>query len=334
MPPRAAFFSREEAGDPLVDSGSDSPSDPRALPYGSQKRKGGFGDDFRRFFVRGLATLLPTLITLWLLVWVWNFLWNSVGVYIIWLIERVWWTLGRKHIVEELPAGEIARRVREAGWEQPLGVLLAVLLVYVVGVFVGNLIGRTMWRVLERAVMRLPLVKAIYPAVKQVTDFLLADREARTGHFQGSRVVAVQARSQGIWSIGLVTGSGYRPLNDAVRGDMITVFIPSSPTSFSGYVVVAHREAVVDLPLTVEEALRMLVSGGVIVPDAALLDSHGRPVAVDPATRQAAAPALPPGWSIREGGPRAEAAAGPELLGGAPGTARLGVSGQERPDRG
>jgi len=327
---------------PLVDSGSESPSDPQVLSYGSRKRKRGFSNDFRRFFVRGLATLLPTLITLWLLVWVWNFLWNSVGVYIIWLIERVWWTLGRKHIIfDEVPAGEIARRFRESGFEQPLGVFLAVLLVYVVGVFVGNLIGRTMWRVLERAVMRLPLVKAIYPAVKQVTDFLLADREARTGQFSGSRVVAVQARSQGIWSIGLVTGSGYRPLNDAVHGDMITVFIPSSPTSFSGYVVVAHREAVVDLPLTVEEALRMLVSGGVIVPDQthsaasaqALLDSHGQPVAVDPATRQAAVPALP-GWTIREGGRGAEAAAGPEKRGGPSESAGLAVGGEERQGRG
>jgi uncharacterized membrane protein len=318
----------------LDDSGAESPSDPRVASRGSRERKVGFGDDFRRFFVRGLATLLPTLITLWLLVWVWNFLWNSVGIYIIWFIERVWWTLGRKHVVEELPAGEIARRVRESGWEQPLGVLLAILLVYVVGVFVGNLIGRTMWRVLERAVMRLPLVKAIYPAVKQVTDFLLADREARAGQFQGSRVVAVQARSQGIWSIGLVTGSGYRPLNDAVRGDMVTVFIPSSPTSFSGYVVVAHREAIVDLPLTVEEALRMLISGGVIVPDRSMLEARHEPVTVDPATRQAIVSALPPGWTIQDGRPDGSSPPAAELVGGGPGPAGAPMAGGEREGRG
>jgi uncharacterized membrane protein len=296
------------------------------LPNGSTKPRVGFSDDFRRFFVRGLATLLPTLITLWLLVWVWNFLWNSVGVYIIWLIERVWWTLGRKHIFfDELPAGEVARRFRDSGFEQPLGVFLAVLLVYVVGVFVGNLIGRTMWRVLERAVMRLPLVKAIYPAVKQVTDFLLADREARSGQFSGSRVVAVQARSQGIWSIGLVTGSGYPPLNNAVQGDMVTVFIPSSPTSFSGYVVVAHREAIVDLPLTVEEALRMLISGGVIVPNPALLDSHGSPALADPAGRQAIAAVLPSGWTIRQEAPES-AASGPALRARSAGSGQAGSS--------
>ena len=87
-----------------------------------------------------------------------------------------------------------------------VGVLLAILLVYIIGVFVGNFIGRTIWRLAEMAVMRIPLVRAIYPAVKQVTDFLLAER----GHnqFAGSRVVAVQPHEKGIWSIGLVTGRG------------------------------------------------------------------------------------------------------------------------------
>ena len=274
------------------------PDRPQDLPIAPDRdsRKASFGEDFRRFFVRGLATLLPTLITLWLLVWAWNFLWNTVGTWLIWLIEWVWWTLGRQHVVSELPAGEIARRVRTSWWEQPLGVTLAILIVYIVGVFVGNLIGRTMWRLVERAVMRLPLIKAIYPAVKQVTDFLLADRAAQAGQFQGSRVVAVQARSQGIWSIGLVTGSGYRPINQAVHGDMVTVFIPSSPTSFSGYVVVAHREAVIELPLTVEEALRMLVSGGVIVPEkgAASLE-------IPPASELEAHLAMPPAeWRLEQ----------------------------------
>jgi uncharacterized membrane protein len=142
-------------------------------------------------------------------------------------------------------------------------VLLAVLLVYIVGVFVGNFIGRTFYRIAERAVMKIPLVRAVYPAVKQVTDFLLARRK---DPFEGSRVVAVQPHEQGIWSIALVTGAGLRALTDVVGEEMVTVFVPSSPTAFSGYVMVVPRRSVVELPLTVEEAMRLLVSGGVIVP--------------------------------------------------------------------
>src|SRR5262249_51113124 len=88
----------------------------------------------------------------------------------------------------------------------------------------------------------------------------------KAGQFEESRVVAVHARDPNVWSIGLVTGSGLRPLSEMVGGEMVTVFIPSSPTAFSGYVVVVSRDAVVELPLKVEEAMRLLVSGGVVAP--------------------------------------------------------------------
>ena len=227
-----------------------------------KKTRVGFSEDFRRFFVRGLAALLPTLITLSLVLWVWDLLWNNVGRYILLLIRELQYKLD--------PNASLTRIRFE--WSEDsfknrlIGVLLAILLIYIVGVFVGNLIGRTAWRIAERAVMRVPLIRAIYPAVKQVTDFLLAERKQT---FEGSRVVAVHARGPNVWSIGLVTGGGLRPLNEAVSEEMVTVFIPSSPTAFSGYVVVVPRDAVVELPLTVEEAMRLLVSGGVITPGTA-----------------------------------------------------------------
>jgi uncharacterized membrane protein len=160
-------------------------------------------------------------------------------------------------------------------------VLLAVLLVYILGVFVGNFIGRTLYRLGEMAVLRIPLVRAIYPAVKQVTDFLLAERG---GQFEASRVVAVQPHAKGIWSIGLVTGSqGIRTLTDAVGHEMVTVFIPSSPTAFTGYVLVVPKDSVVELPLTVEEAMRLLVSGGVLTPKSQVQPPGDPPGAQEPA---------------------------------------------------
>jgi uncharacterized membrane protein len=235
----------------------------RPLPK-KKKERVGFSEDFRRFFLRGLAALLPTLITLSLLVWVWNFLWEALGRHLIFGIKWTWVTLAEEGLVESEPAGYIGRY-----WSDDLlrtkvvGVLLAIILVYVVGVFVGNLIGRQMWRIAEVAVMKIPIVRAIYPAVKQVTDFVIADRGS---HFEGSRVVAVQPHEKGIWSIGLITGPGLPPLSRATGAEMVTVFVPSSPTAFSGYVLVVPRQSVVELPLSVEEAMRLLVSGGVLVP--------------------------------------------------------------------
>ena len=235
-------------------------------PSKSPRQRVSFGQDFRRFFVSGTAALLPTLITLWLLVWAWNFLWESLGRHIIFGIKWMWLTMAERGHVPMVPAGYIGRY-----WSEELlltriiGVGLAVLLVYLIGVIVGNFIGRTFYRLAERAVMRIPLVRAVYPAVKQVTDFLLAKRGP--GQFAGSRVVAVQPHASSIWSIGLVTGVGLKPLSDATGEEMVTVFIPSSPTAFSGYVLVVPRKNIVELPLTVEEAMRLLISGGVIVPE-------------------------------------------------------------------
>jgi len=247
---------------------SDAKNPPATQPSADARpgaRKPNFSEDFRRFFLRGLAALLPTLVTLWLLVWVWNFLWGSLGQNIVWGLTRIWDTPGDVGLLPVVITGhpQILDFLWHPDWAitRVVGVGLSLVLVYTVGVFVGNYIGRTAWRAAEVGVLRIPLVRAIYPAVKQVTDFVLSERSSQ---FQQSRVVAVQPHEKGIWSIGLVTGPGIKTLSDAVGHDMVTVFIPSTPTAFTGYVMVVPRSELVELPLKVEEAMRLLVSGGVI----------------------------------------------------------------------
>jgi uncharacterized membrane protein len=224
-----------------------------------------FGDDFRRFFVSGMAALLPTLITLWLLVWAWNFLWENLGRHIIAGIKWTWASMAEAGLVRFEPYGYIGRYWADDLLRTKLvGVLLAVLLVYVIGVIIGNFIGRTFYRLIESTVMRIPLVRAVYPAVKQVTDFVLSSR--RGERFATSHVVAVQPHEQGIWSIGLITGGGLPSLAQVTGEELVTVFVPSTPTAFTGYVLVVPRRNVVELPMSVEDAMRLLVSGGVIAP--------------------------------------------------------------------
>lgn len=210
--------------------------------------------------MRGLAALLPTLITLLVLLYIWNALWEYLGRHLIFIIKSIWFALSS----DETPAGHIGRVWAEDKFTTRLvGVLLAIVAVYIVGLLVGNLIGRTAWKIGEVIAMKIPVIRAIYPAVKQVTDFVLQERKPQ---FQFSRVVAVQPHEKGIWSIGLVTGEGLRPLAEATGEEMVTVFVPSSPTAFSGYVLVVPRESVIELPMSVEEAMRLLISGGVIAP--------------------------------------------------------------------
>ena len=222
-----------------------------------------FSTDFRRFFVRGLSTILPTLITLWLIVWVWNFLWAYLGEYTVYLISLAWENAYHPKTVGPYKPGSYLSLRLQPWMVQLIGVTAAVIAVYVLGMFVGHFLGRTAYRLIEVAVMRIPFVRAIYPAVQQVTDFVLADRK---DHFAESRVVAVKAHEDNIWSIGLVTGS-LKSLADVIGEEMVTVFVPSSPTSLSGYVLVVPRSRLIDLPLSVEEAMRLLVTGGVISPE-------------------------------------------------------------------
>ena len=228
------------------------------------RRRRSFGEDFQRFFLRGLGTLLPTIITIAVVWWVINFLWDSIGWYLIELVKRVWIILVQNDLVDPRNGTYIREYWQEDQWyTKVVGVALALLAIYLVGLLVGNFIGRAFYRLAERLVMKIPVIRALYPAVKQVTDFLVGGREAQ---FEGSRVVAVKPHAGDIWSVALVTGSGLPPLTQATREEMVTVFVPSSPTAFSGYVMIVPRSGVVELPMSVEEAMRLLVSGGVIIP--------------------------------------------------------------------
>ena len=141
------------------------------------------------------------------------------------------------------------------------GFAIAILLIYFMGYFLASFIGRTTWKIIENAVGRIPLIGSIYPSIKQVTDLFIDDKKLG---FSG--VVAVQYPRMGIWSVGLVTG---RPMGAIKRGDsreLTTVFIPSSPTPVTGYTITVAREDLLELPISIEEAFRYTISGGVVKP--------------------------------------------------------------------
>ncbi len=133
--------------------------------------------------------------------------------------------------------------------------------VYLIGRLVASFVGRSVWKVLESALFRVPVIKQIYPHIKQVTDFILTERP-----FEFSNVVAVEYPRKGVWSLGFVTGTGLERVSKTLGKELITVFIPSSPTPFTGYTILVQRDEVIDLPMTVDETLRFTISGGVLTP--------------------------------------------------------------------
>ncbi|HET6430173.1 MAG TPA: DUF502 domain-containing protein [Phycisphaerae bacterium] len=231
------------------------------------KAVGGFWHDFRRFFFRGLAAVLPPLLTIMILVYVFNFVQNKLGKHIDTAVKWVvvqYIGLSQGLAFDLTGRDEIWAKVQKFWGDYHLswiGIILALVLIYILGRFLASYVGRALWRMVERALGRTPVVRQIYPSVKQVTDFLLREPAISFGH-----VVAVEYPRKGIWSLGFVTGSGMRRLEDRLGSDLLTVFVPSSPTPVTGYTITVRREEVVDLPLTMDEALRFTVSGGVLTP--------------------------------------------------------------------
>jgi len=235
----------------------------------------GFVGDFKRFFFRGLAAMLPAMLTAMIIVYVLQFVDTNVGAYVDkavqWIVVQ-WRVLAGNYVFSD--SDDIWTRVKgpdgiwnpvKAAWGTYqlhwLGFFLSFVLIYVFGRFVASILGRAMWRVIEHGFFRLPVVKQIYPSVKQVTDFVLAERKMKF-----SRVVAVEYPRKGIWSLGLVTNTGMRTIQEALGQDMVMIFIPSSPTPVTGYTIAVRRDEIIDLPLNIDDALRLTVSGGVIMP--------------------------------------------------------------------
>jgi uncharacterized membrane protein len=149
------------------------------------------------------------------------------------------------------------------GWGSIAGFVVALIIVFIVGALLASVVGKTLWRIIENFIMNTPFLRRIYPYVKQVTDFLLTQEDQKRLF---KRVVAVEYPRKGIWSMGFVTGSGLAKVTGSAKKEFLTVLVPTSPTPFTGFVIMVPKKQTIDLDMTIEEALRFTVSGGVITP--------------------------------------------------------------------
>ncbi len=216
---------------------------------------------FKSYFLRGLAVLLPALLTIWILVWGYGVIKANVSIYInrglVWLILQFQGDHG-------LTREDLTRIFVDGAAGSAMGFFIALLLVFVVGALLASVVGRALWRLGEAFIMNTPVLRRVYPYVKQVTDFVLTQEEKQK---MFSRVVAVEYPRKGIWSIGFVTGSGLTKITQSVQKEFLTVLVPNSPTPVTGYVIVVPKEQTIALDMTIEEAFRFAISAGVIVPD-------------------------------------------------------------------
>ncbi|HHH76302.1 MAG TPA: DUF502 domain-containing protein [Phycisphaerae bacterium] len=227
-----------------------------------------FGQDFRRFFFRGLAAVLPTALTIAIIVYVVTLIQKYIGHPINYATMQVVAYFWQKIASPENQQAQLALDATIADyniwWDRYfwwVGFVLAIIAIYLVGRLLRSFFGRITSRLVHSVLLKLPIIKQLYPSVKQVTDFMLSEKK-----IDFSRVVAVEYPREGIFSIGLVTGSGMRSVSDRLAGELLTIFIPSSPTPITGYTIIVKRRDAIDLDIDMDDALRFTISGGVLVP--------------------------------------------------------------------
>jgi uncharacterized membrane protein len=142
-----------------------------------------------------------------------------------------------------------------------LGVVLTVMVVLLTGVFASNLLGQKLIRFWEGILKRIPVVNSIYGGVKQVSDTLFSP-----GGQAFRKALLVQYPRQGSWTIAFMTGQPGGDVANHLEGEYVSVYVPTTPNPTSGFFLMMPKTDIIELDMTVDEALKYVISMGVVAP--------------------------------------------------------------------
>jgi uncharacterized membrane protein len=205
----------------------------------------------RRYLITGLVVWVPLVVTFFVLKFLVDLMDNSLL-----LLPPAW------------------RPEALLGFKIPgLGVVLATVILLLTGLVTANLVGRKLVHVWEGILHRIPLVRSIYSAVKQVMETLLG-----AGGDAFRKVLLIEYPRKGIWTLGFQTGVGVGEVQHRTSKEVVTVFVPTTPNPTSGFIIMVPRGEVVELDMSVEDGLKFVMSLGVVAPR---WPAAARPAAVD-----------------------------------------------------
>jgi len=194
---------------------------------------------FKKYLITGLLIWVPLAVTLWLL----QLIVTAMDTTLL-LLPNSW-------------------QPRYAfGFDVPgFGLVLSVLVVLATGILAHNFIGRQLVAWWEHLLSRIPIVRSIYSSVKQVSDTMLSPKG---NAFR--QAVLIEFPQRGHWAIGLVVGAPGPVLTRDLGGEMLTVFVPTAPNPTSGYTILVPPADVKELDISVDDALKFVISLGVVSP--------------------------------------------------------------------
>lgn len=192
----------------------------------------------KRYFATGLLVTLPVFFTIYLLFMVFRF------------IDGIWGKVINYYIKKSI------------GFSIPgLGFILGLLTILVVGFVATNFVGRRIMHALEAWFLKFPFIRQIYPALRQIVDSFLSKESPAF-----KKVVLVEYPSKGIWSVGFLTNDGFKEAEEKANTGLLHVFIGTTPTPLSGFLILVPKNEVKFLDISVEDGIKLIVSGGIVKP--------------------------------------------------------------------
>ncbi|MDW7675424.1 MAG: DUF502 domain-containing protein [Bacillota bacterium] len=190
----------------------------------------------RNYLISGVLILLPVMITFSLIFWMFEYVDN------LFLAQIIYAAFG----IDNIPG---------------LGLIMTVMIILLVGALATNIIGKKIINYGEYLLNKIPLVNSVYKTLKQIVD-AFSNREKNA--FQ--RPVLVEYPRKGIWAIAFVTGETEGEVQHKTDDQVINVFLPTTPNPTSGFLLMIPRRDTIALEMTVEEAVKMIISAGVVTP--------------------------------------------------------------------
>jgi uncharacterized membrane protein len=195
---------------------------------------------FKRYLITGLLVLVPLAITIWVLKTLIGVMDQSLL-----LLPMSW------------------RPEAQLGFAVPgIGAVLTLLIVLVTGMIATNFFGKRIILFWEGLLARVPVVKSIYYSVKQVSDTLFSDSGQAF-----RKALLVQYPRQGCWTIAFQTGYPGGDVANHLKDDYVSVYVPTTPNPTSGFFLMMHKDETIELDMSVDDALKYIISMGVVTPD-------------------------------------------------------------------
>ncbi len=187
---------------------------------------------FRKNFFSGLLLIIPLVITLLVIRAIFNFLDSLLLPYL---------------------------QPQIGYWVPGIGIVITFLAIYLIGLLLTNIIGKKLVRKGEMLLLKIPIAKSIYGSVKQILETFSFKEDQ-----SGKNVIMVEYPKENIWSIGLVNGEVAHPLSNEL---LYNILIIASINPTSGFFILVPQNKVIQLDISVEEAMKWIVSGGIVTPD-------------------------------------------------------------------